>query len=159
MKKNADFFHMYFGAIKLALIILVIAGVLGLMGLDIAILAGAINSGAPAVAAVSLAAAAIVGAAAIVVLACSGYRLKEDRLLVVLGVFSDKVMYEDIAVLKRNGDTGELYVVAGNAQDGFSVRINVAKSRTDDFVAALRKHIPNIAEETFVIPPKKGKED
>lgn len=146
---------MNFGAVKLALILLVIAGAFAIVGLDIAILAGAIVTSVPAVAWASLAASLLVAAAAIVVLIFSGYRFDENCIYVVLGVFKDKLPYEQITGLKRNADTGTYYVVMGDGADGTSVRIEIARAKDDEFVKELRKHLPTIPVETFVLPKKK----
>lgn len=148
------FFRMNFGALKLALLIVVILGALAVIGLDIAILAGAIFTDARVVAWVSLAASALVGAMVVVVLAGSGYSFCEDHICVSLGFFKDKLPYDKITELKRNGDSGTYYIIMGDVQTGTNVRVDISASANDEFVKELRKHLPTIPVETFVLPPK-----
>ena len=151
------FFRMNFGAVKLALMLLVIFGALGVIGLDVAILAGAIATRVPEVAWASLAASVLVAAAALVVLISSGYRFDDECMYVLLGIFKDKIPYENITGLKRNADSGVYYIVMGEGEDGTSVRIDIPRAKDEAFVKELRKHLPTIPVETFILPKKKDK--
>ncbi len=157
MSEKKPFFRMNFGAVKLALMLIVIFGALAVIGLDIAILAGAIATSVPEVAWVSLAASALVAVAALVVLVSSGYRFDDECMYVLLGIFKDEIPYEKITGLKRNADSGIYYVVMGEGEDGTSARIDIPRAKDEDFVKELRKHLPTIPVETFILPKKKDK--
>ncbi len=146
---NKTFYRMDFGAVKLAMLIIVLIGVLALTGLDIAMLAGAINTVSPAAAGVSLGAAVIVGAATLVIIFNSGYRIKEDRVEVCLGFFKDKVMFSAITSVKINAKTGELYLVTGDEVSGTSVKINAERKSLAAFESALRPLLQTVPFDTF----------
>ena len=148
---------MYFGTFRLLLISIVIVGALVAMGLDIAILSGTVVTSVPEAAWASLAASILAAVAAIVVLIFSGYRFDDDCISVLLGIFKDKIPYEKITGLKRNADTGTYFAVMGDDVDGTSVRIDISRAKDEDFVRELRKHLPTIPVETFVLPKKKDK--
>lgn len=152
--QKRPFYHMDFGVIKLLLMIFVALGALAIVGLDIAILVGAIVTGFPEVAWASLVAGVLAAAATVVIMVFSGYRFDDDKLCVVLGVFKDKLPYADIVQLKRDADTGVYYIISGDIQTGTCVRVNISRDKGDSFIAELRKHVPAIPVETFVIPKK-----
>lgn len=150
---------MDFGGFKLALMIVIIAGALAIIGLDIAILAEAVVTSVPQVAWASLAASVLVLAATTVIIAVSGYRFEEDRICVLLGFFKDKLPYQEITLLKQDADSGIYYIIVGDLEKGTNVRVDVAPAKRDAFVDELRKHIPAIPVETFVVPKRKDKND
>lgn len=157
MNKNR-FFRMNFGGVKLGLMAIVVLGAFAVIGLDIAILSGAIATSVPEAAWASLVAAALVAAATFVLFFGSGYSFDDKNIVVRLGIFKDKLAYDSVTELKRNGESGEYFVIMGDMINGTNVRINVLPSERDDFVAELRKHLPAIAVETFVLPKKDKKE-
>lgn len=148
---------MNFGVWKLALMTIVICGALAIMGLDIAILAGAIVTSVPAVAWASLAASVLVVVVTSILLFASGYRFDDECVSVILGFFKDKLPYDKITQLKRNGDSGTYYIIFGDIQTGTNVRVDVSASQNDAFMKELRKHLPTVPVETFVLPPKDKK--
>ena len=148
---------MNFGAVKLTLMLVVALGALAIIGLDIAILAGAIKTAMTAVVWVSLFAAALVCAATLVIILRSGYRFESDHIALLLGFFKDKVPYDGISELKQNGDNGAYFIVSGDMQSGTSVRVEILPSENDRFVAELRKHLPNLTIEIFMLPKKDKK--
>lgn len=148
---------MDFGAWKLALMAVVLGGALAIAGLDIAILTGAIVTGMPAVAWASLAASVLVAAVTLILLCASGYRFDDECVSVILGFFKDKLPYDKITQLKRNGDSGTFYIIFGDVETGTNVRVDVSASKNEAFMQELRKHLPTIPVETFVLPPKDKK--
>ncbi len=151
MKKDKTF-GMYFGVWKTVVLAIVLVGVLALIALDIAMLAGATKLNSPAVAGVSLAAAVIVGVMACVVLFNSYYRLDDEQLVVMLGVFKDKVRYDNMRTLKQNADTGELFLIT---KDDMCLRLNVSPASREQLSEGLAKRVEGLAIETFVLPKRK----
>lgn len=147
-------FRMNLGVVKTIIIAIVLAGALALAALDIAMLAGAkgVATSMPGVAGVSLAAAVIIAVAACLVLFNSGYRFKENALFVVLGVFWDKIPYENITAVKEDSRTKDIYILAKGkqVQDGIaSFRISVAQKDVDNVLSAVREHLPEMIIEVF----------
>lgn len=153
-------FRMFFGWVKTVILAVIMLGALAIIGLDIAMLAGAKGVlSSPAIAAVSLVAAVIILVAAVLVLANSYYAFKEDKLVVVLGFFADKVAYENILSLKQNGETKELYLIAKGIKetDGdISIRVNIPAQKTDDFIKQIHEKAGGVIVEVFT-PEKKDK--
>ena len=155
-------FRMNFGIVKTIIIVLVIVGALALMGVDIAMLAGAkgLETSMPAVAGVSLAAAAIIAISALVVLLNSFYKFDKDKLVFVLGVFKDTIPYENITSIKEDIRTKEFYVFAKGkrVQDGeVSLHIVAQKNKEEGIVSAIREAVPSIAIEVFESEDRRSK--
>lgn len=158
--------RMNFGIVKTVIIVVIIAGVLALLGLDIAILAGAkgMYKASPAIPIVSMIAGIIVGIACVLLLSNSYYKFKEQILVIMLGFFSDKVDYNDIVLIRQDIENGELYLIV-NDKTGAAVstqvalKVNVSAAKTDAFLAEMRKHIPDITVELFTKPKKKKKDN
>ena len=157
--------RMNFGILKTVIIAVVFAGVLAVVALDIAILAGAngfeVNS--PAVPAVSMVAALLVGVACALLLLNSYYGFKQDKFVIMLGFFADKVAYSDVIMLKQSIETNELFIIVNDiAKSSVStqvaLKVNVAPVKTDAFLAEIRKHIPDVTVEIFSRPKKKKKD-
>ena len=153
-------FRMDFGIFKTIVIVIVMLGALALVGLDIAMLAGAkgVATAMPAVAAVSLAAAVIIALAALIVLVNSFYKFKDDRLEFVLGIFKDKIPYDYITAVKEDERTKDIYIFARGqrAQDAeVSLRMNVSKNKVDSVLEEIRKHLPNMIIEVFTSEDKR----
>lgn len=146
------FFRMDMGKVKLALLILLLVGALAIAALDIAILAGAFTVRADAVAGVSLGAAALIFAGAALIIFNSGYRFDDACITVKLGVFGDKIKYDDISRLKQETLSGDLYLISGGDFEGTTIKINIQKKDNDAFIAALRERLPNVAVEYFSYP-------
>lgn len=149
---NKKSFHMYLGGLKIAAIILVALGSLAIIGVDIALIVGALYTTAKAVAAVSLAACVIILFGALLVYFNSRYIFKDDKLLVVLGYFVDKIEYKDILYLRQNVDTDEVHIIFLNAKTGKEEYLRTSLRRTDinDFISSLREHIPELSVQMFV---------
>lgn len=157
--------RMNFGTIKLVILAAVFAGVLAILGLDIAILAGAkgiiVNS--VAIPVVSMIAALLVGVACGLLIFNSFYKFKEQGLMIVLGFFADKVAYDEVVMLKQNMETSELFLIVNDKSKApvntqIALRVNIAAVKTDEFLAEVRRHIPNITVEMFTQPKKKKKD-
>ncbi|MBO4555026.1 MAG: hypothetical protein J5713_04530 [Clostridia bacterium] len=155
-------FRMNFGLTKTIIIAVVIVFALALVGLDVAMLAGAkgIATSLPAVAAVSLAASVIIAVAACLVLFGSFYKFEKDRLVIMLGIFRDVIPYENVTEIRQDGSTRELYIVAKGVriQDGENViKFNVDKKKTDDLIEAFKKSMPEMIIEVFTPVDNKPK--
>ena len=155
--------RMGFGAVKTAIIAVVLAGVLALVGLDIAILAGAegVYSTSVAVPIVSLIAAVLIGVVCLLLLLNSYYKFGEKSFIVMLGFFADKIAYDDVILLKQNIETNELYAIVNDTDPSkpqIGLKINVPASKTDEFIGRLREHIPNVTVELYTQPKKKKKD-
>lgn len=155
---------MNFGIVKTVILAVLLAGVLAVIALDIAILAGVegIVLTSPAVPAVSMTAAIIVGIACLLLLVNSHYKFNDNNFSIVLGFFAEKVAYDEIVIFKQNIETSELFVVVNDIskQDiktQIALRINVAPAKTDTFMAEIRKRVPDITVEMFTPPKKKKK--
>ena len=158
--------RMNFGILKTVIIAVVLAGVLAVVALDIAILAGAngIEVNSLAVPAVSMVAALLVGVACILLLFNSHYKFKQDKFVIMLGFFSDKVAYSDVVTFKQNIETGELFIVVNDlaksaVRSQIALKVNISTANNDVFLAEMRKHIPDVAVEFFSQPKKKKKDD
>lgn len=153
--------RMSFGIVKTVLMVVVLLGALAVIGLDIAMLAGAngVDTSSPAVAAVSLFAAIVICVATALVLFNSYYKFKDGKYVAVLGFFVDRISYDDIICIKQNSHTKEIYAIVKGEKEcdgdtGF--RINVAENKTDAFLVALREKKSDIVVEIFT-PEKKNK--
>ena len=154
-------FRMNFGVAKTVIVTIIVLGALAIGGLDIAMLAGAnrVATSQPAVAWVSIVAAVIIAVAALLVLFNSYYGFKDDKMVVVLGFFVDRIKYDDIVCIKQNSLTGEIYLVTKGLKESageMSFRVNISPSKTDAFIHEMRNHIGEIIVEVFT-PEKKDK--
>ncbi len=153
--------RMNFGVVKTILLAVVTLGALAIVGLDIAMLAGAngVYTDSPAIAIVSLVAATLIALAALLVLFNSAYRFKDDRLVATLGFFVDKIKYDDVICIKQNFETREIYLLCNGQKESdgeVSFKINVSTKRVDDFIKGMREHIGDVIVEVFT-PEKKDK--
>lgn len=153
--------RMNFGVVKTILLAVVTLGALAIVGLDIAMLAGAngVYTDSPAIAIVSLVAATLIALAALLVLFNSAYRFKNDRLVATLGFFVDKIKYDDVIYIKQNSETREIYLLCNGQKESdgeVSFKINVSTKRVDDFIKGMREHIGDVIVEVFT-PEKKDK--
>ncbi len=156
-------FRMGFGIVKTAIIAVVIAGVLAVIGLDIAILAGAkgVYAQSPAIPAVSLVAGVLIGVACFLILFNSFYKFKEQGFIIMVGFFADKIAYDDVLMLKQNIDTNELFAVVKNTSESnppVGLKINIPTAKTDEFIKELRNHIPSVTVDLYSQPKKKKKD-
>lgn len=158
-------FRMNFGIVKTILLAIVALGAIAIMGVDIAMLAGAEglaskNPANIAIAAVSLCAALIIALVALLILLNSSYTFKKSYMRAVLGVFVDKISYDDIVCFKQNSLNKELYLITKGIRqsDGeISFRLNIAPERTDDFIKAMRDKVGDVIVDVFT-PEKKDKD-
>lgn len=158
-------FRMNFGIVKTILLAIVALGAIAIMGVDIAMLAGAEglaskNPANIAIAAVSLCAALIIALGALLILLNSSYTFKKSYMRAVLGVFADKISYDDIVCFKQNSLNKELYLITKGIRqsDGeISFRLNIAPERTDDFIKAMRDKVGDVIVDVFT-PEKKDKD-
>ena len=154
--------RMNFGMAKTVIIALVIVFALALMGVDIAMLAGApgVSTSMPAVAGVSLAASVVIAAAGVLLLVNSYYKFADDKLVIVLGIFKDVVPYENVTAVRQNGETREVYLFAKGKkiQDGETViRFSVDKNKVDDVISAIQSSMPEMIIEVFTPESKEPK--
>lgn len=156
-------FRMFFGWIKTAMI-----AIIALAGAAIAVLDAVMLSGAtPAfettnvpVAAVSLAAAVLIDVFALLLLFNSRYKLKEDCIFSVMGMFVDRVAYEDVYRISVNAATGEVFVAwrkGGVGADNVA-RLNLTEKDAKAILPELERRCGSAVTETFT-PPEKKKKD
>ena len=153
--------RMFFGAVKTTILALISLGALAIVGLDIAMLAGAngVYTDSPAIAIVSLVAATLIAVASLLVLFNSTYNFKNDHIVATLGFFVDKIDYNDLVCVKQNSETREIYLITKGVKqtDGeISFRVNIPTQKVDDFIASLRDKIGDIIVEVYT-PEKKDK--
>ncbi len=152
---------MNFGIVKTVVLIVVVLGSFAIIGVDIAMLTGALDMAVtlPAVGGVSIAAATIVAIVALLVLLNSAYILKADKLTIVLGIFVDKVEYDAIDVVRQNSVTKECYLVVISDRQGegnVGYRLNLSAEKSDLFLQKLRERRHDLVVEVFT-PEKKDK--
>ena len=157
--------RMNFGILKTVIISVALAGVIAVVALDIAIIAGAngIDLSSPAVPAVSMVAALLVGVACTLLLFNSYYNFKQDCFVIMLGFFADKVAYSEVIMLKQNIATNELYIIVNDISKSsvgtqIALKANIAPTKTDAFLKEMRVHIPDVTVELFSEPKKKKKD-
>lgn len=164
--KSGGKIRMNFGVVKTVILAVILAGVLAVFGLDIAILAGAegMTNNSPAIPAVSIVAGLIVGIGCVLLLTNSYYSFKENAFVMMLGIFGDKIRYEDILLVKQDIVTSELYLIVNDVTKGvqdsqIALKINISANKTAAFLKELRAHIPSVTVELFTKPKKKKKQD
>lgn len=157
-------FRMNFGIIKTILLWIVALGALAIVALDIAMLVGtdslAVRGASDtAIASVSLCAAVIIALGAFFVLFNSSYTFKDKYMVAVMGVFVDKISYDEMVCFKQNSLTKELYLITSGIKptDGeISFRLNLTPQNVDEFIAQAREHKGDIIVDVFT-PEKKDK--
>lgn len=158
-------FRMNFGIVKSVLLGIVALGALAIVALDIAMLVGtqsiAVRGASDtAIASVSLCAGVIIALGALLVLFNSSYTFKEKYMVAVMGIFVDKISYDEMVCFKENSLTNELYLITKGTKptDGeISFRLNVSTQNVDDFIAQTRAHKGDIIVDVFT-PEKKDKD-
>lgn len=157
-------FRMNFGIVKTVLLWIVALGALAIVALDIAMLVGtdslAVRGASDtAIASVSLGAGVIIAIGALLVLFNSSYTFKEKYMVAIMGVFVDKISYDEMVCFKQNSLTNELYLITKGIKptDGeISFRLNLTPQNVDDFIAQAREHKGDIIVDVFT-PEKKDK--
>lgn len=158
-------FRMNFGIVKTVLLGVVALGALAIVGLDIAMLVGTSSIAAhsasdTAIACVSLCAAVIIAVGALLVIFNSSYTFKENYMAATLGIFVDKIRYEEIVCFKQNSVTKELYLITQGLKpsDGqISFRLNLSPEKEGEFISQMRDHIGDIVVDVFT-PEDKNKD-
>lgn len=157
-------FRMYFGGIKTALIALVILAGAAIVVLDAIMISGSVPSLITAnktIAAVSLAAAAVVGIAAGLLLFNSFYKLRDDDLYVMLGFFGDEIEYSEVKIIRVNALTKEVFVTYRKQQEEeereYCIRLNLNRVQSEKILKELTDKCAFAVVETFEPPAKKNK--
>lgn len=149
-------FRMFFGAVKTALIALVVAIGVAVIVLDAVMLSGAVSALTAqneALAAVSLVAGALIALFAALLLFNSHYRFTDSRLVSVCGVFVDKFDYDDVEEIVVTVNTYEIFLRLRRADGSLSeIRVNVTAARGKDFLAEIEKRCAR-AVVSYVQPP------
>ncbi len=155
MENNARF-RMNIGVLKSIVIAIVALGALAIIALDIALLSGAgkLHKASPALGGVSLAAAVVILVIAMLLLFNCNYTFKRDYMLVVLGIFWDKVKYSDIVMIKQNGSSDDIYLIIKSDGMETAAKVNIPHAVNDAFICALRQRVPDIEVETFFTDKK-----
>lgn len=157
-------FRMNFGIVKTILLWIVALGALAIVALDIAMLVGtdslAVRGASDtAIASVSLCAAVIIALGAFLVLFNSSYTFKDKYMVAIMGVFVDKISYDEMVCFKQNRLTKELFLITCGIKptDGeISFRLNLTPQNVDEFIAQAREHKGDIIVDVFT-PEKKDK--
>lgn len=156
-------FRMFFGIVKTALIALIALAGAVIIVLDAIMVSGAVPAFETAnvtVAAVSLAAAVLIDAFALMLLFGSVYKLREDGLYARMAVFCDLVPYEGISRISVNAATGEIFVAwrkSGEGADTVS-RLNLTEKDAKTMLTELERKCP-VATVDYFTPPQKKKKD
>ena len=156
-------FRMFFGIVKTALIALIAVAGAAIIVLDTIMISGAVPAFETAnvtVAAVSLVAAVLIDAFALLLLFGSVYKLREDGLYARMAVFCDLVPYEGISRISVNAATGEIFVAwrkSGEGADTVS-RLNLTEKDAKTMLAELERKCP-VATVDYFTPPQKKKKD
>lgn len=156
-------FRMFFGIVKTALIALIAVAGATIIVLDAIMISGAVPAFETAnvtVAAVSLVAAVLIDAFALLLLFGSVYKLREDGLYARMAVFCDLVPYEGISRISVNAATGEIFVAwrkSGEGADTVS-RLNLTEKDAKTMLAELERKCP-VATVDYFTPPQKKKKD
>lgn len=156
-------FRMFFGIVKTALIALIAVAGAAIIVLDAIMISGAVPAFETAnvtVAAVSLVAAVLIDAFALLLLFGSVYKLREDGLYARMAVFCDLVPYEGISRISVNAATGEIFVAwrkSGEGADTVS-RLNLTEKDAKTMLAELERKCP-VATVDYFTPPQKKKKD
>lgn len=154
--------RMYFGKAKLAVLIIVLLGALAIMGLDIALLSGAVYSASDATSAVSLAASVIIAVMSLLVMCNSYYKFCDDKFIAVIGFFVDKVSYDSVVAVKQNIATRELFIIVdakqsqkrGGYVEKSAMTLSLTDAKADAFLVELKNHLPSLTVEYFSLPKK-----
>lgn len=156
-------FRMFFGIVKTALIALIAVAGATIVVLDAIMISGAVPAFETAnvtVAAVSLVAAVLIDAFALLLLFGSVYKLREDGLYARMAVFCDLVPYEGISRISVNAATGEIFVSwrkSGEGADTVS-RLNLTEKDAKTMLTELERKCP-VATVDYFTPPQKKKKD
>lgn len=156
-------FRMFFGIVKTALIALIALAGAVIIVLDAIMVSGAVPAFETAnvtVAAVSLVAAVLIDAFALMLLFGSVYKLREDGLYARMAVFCDLVPYEGISRISVNAATGEIFVAwrkSGEGADTVS-RLNLTEKDAKTMLTELERKCP-VATVDYFTPPQKKKKD
>lgn len=156
-------FRMFFGIVKTALIALIALAGAVIIVLDAIMVSGAVPAFETAnatVAAVSLVAAVLIDAFALMLLFGSVYKLREDGLYARMAVFCDFVPYEGISRISVNAATGEIFVAwrkSGEGADTVS-RLNLTEKDAKTMLTELERKCP-VATVDYFTPPQKKKKD
>ena len=152
LDKHCPRFAMNFGIVKTVIIVVVFLAAIAIGGVDIALIPGAIYTPTVAPCAVSLAAAALIVIFATLILFNSRYKFKTERFEVTIGLFTDKISYDDVLYMRQNSMTQQLYLIIKNdksTEGQLLVKINVSAASANGFIEAMREKIPSIMIELF----------
>lgn len=153
-------FKQFFGVAKTIVVSLICAACVAVVGVDISLLVNKdFMTQSPAIAIVSMGAALLIVLFALLLLLNSFYKFKEDKFIACLGFFVDKIDYKDIVGVKRNEQTGDIYLIIkdGNRPSAMAFRMNLSKAKQEDFLKALESKCEGLKIETFEPIKKKKK--
>lgn len=155
-------FRMFFGWVKTLIIAVVALAGAAIIVLDAVMISGVNAAFATAnvtVAAVSLAAAALIDVFALLLLFNSRYKLRDDGLYALLGVFGDEVAYNDIHRISVNAVTYEIFVAWRKDGEGAETvtRLNLTEKDARAMLPELERRCAFAVAETFTPPEKRGR--
>lgn len=149
-------FRMYFGGVKTACVAVVIAIGIAVIVLDSVMLSGAVSTlttSNTALAWVSLVAGALIAVFAALLLFNSYYKLNDDELVVVFGVFVDRIAYGEVEEIFVTVDGCEIFLSCRRAgKSPVNLRLYPTPSRSKDILSELEKRCA-FAVVHYIQPP------
>lgn len=133
-----------------------------IVALDAVMISGAVpafETSNVTVAAVSLVAAALIFLFAVLLLTCSFYKLGDDGIFSLMGVFADRVAYNDVSRIAVNAVTSEVFISWRKDGAGAETvtRLNLTQKDCKAMLAELERRCAFATIDTFTPPEKKKK--
>ena len=107
----------------------------------------------------SLVAAVLIFLFAVLLLACSFYKLGDDGIFSLMGVFADRVAYNDVSRIAVNAVTSEVFISWRKDGAGAETvtRLNLTQKDSKAMLAELERRCAFATIDTFTPPEKKKK--
>ena len=155
-------FRMFFGWVKTVMLALIALAGAAIVALDAVMISGAVpafETSNVTVAVVSLVAAVLIFLFAVLLLACSFYKLGDDGIFSLMGVFADRVAYNDVSRIAVNAVTSEVFISWRKDGAGAETvtRLNLTQKDSKAMLAELERRCAFATIDTFTPPEKKKK--
>lgn len=155
-------FRMFFGWVKTAMLALIALAGAAIVALDAVMISGAVpafETSNVTVAAVSMVAAVLIFLFAVLLLTCSFYKLGDDGIFSLMGVFADRVAYNDVSRIAVNAVTSEVFISWRKDGAGAETvtRLNLMQKDSKAMLAELERRCAFATIDTFTPPEKKKK--
>lgn len=149
-------FRMYFGAVKTVCIAVVVAIGVAVVILDSVMLSGAVSTlttSNTALAWVSLVAGALIAAFAALLLFNSYYKFDDDELVIVFGVFVDRIEYDEVEEIFVTVDGYEIFLRYRRVgKSPANLRLYLSSARSKDILDELERRCA-FAVVRYIQPP------